>query len=248
MINVNDFRTWFFYLANKAGKAGSWITPEEFNRLTNQALQEWTMSVYGNPAQYQPGRPVPLVAYEMTQKQIDDLRHLITNRDFLISNGQVPIPDGSTVTDNTNQIAPAYLHWTALYNYYTLPDNTYTERDIKVIRSNDIGRRVNSLINTPTLKRPVAEIRDTYIQVYPKTVQFVRFEYLRYPATANWAYTITGTGAQARPVYDAANSVDIDAPKEVMNMLTVMALSFAGVNMREDQLRAYAEQMKKEGV
>lgn len=247
MININEFKIWFEFLANKSGK-GDYITPAQFNSLVNQALQEWTMSIYGNPSQYQPGRPVPLVAYELTQKQIDDLRHLITNRDFLISNGQVPIPDGSTVTDNTNQIAPAYLHWTALYNYYVLPDNSYTERDIKVLRSNEVGRRVNSVINEPSLKRPVAEIRDTYIQVWPKTVNFVRFEYLRYPLTANWAYTVVGTGRQARTVYDATNSVNIDAPKEVMNLLTVMALSFAGINMRESELIGYAEEMKNKGV
>lgn len=243
MIGINEFKTWFEFLVKKSGKM-DYIDPAQFNQLTNQALQEWTMSVYGNPSQYQPGRPIPLVAYELTQKQIDDLRHLITNRDFLITNGQVPIPDGSTVTDNTNQIAPAYLHWTALYNYYVLSDNTYTERDIEVVRSNDIGRRVTSLINEPTLKRPVAEIRDTYIQVWPKTVNFVRFEYLRYPLTAVWNYTIINN----RPVYTAAGSVDIDAPKEVMNMLVMMALSFAGIEMREADLINYAEQMKKEGV
>ena len=247
MISINDFRTWFYYLANKSGKMTS-ISPTEFNRLTNQALQEWTMSVYGNPSQYQPGRPVPLVAYELTQKQIDDLRHLITNRDFLIADGRVPIPDGVSVVDNTNQIAPSYLHWTALYNYYVLSDNTYTERPIEVVRGNDIGNRINSLINTPSLKRPVCEIRDTYIQVWPKTVNFVRFEYLRYPLTAVWAYTLVGTGNQARPVYDEANSVNIDAPHEVMNMLVMMALSFAGINMREAELITYAEEKKNKGV
>lgn len=244
MININDFKQWVLYLARKSGMLNN-PTPDQFNRIAEQSLYTWTMRKYGNDAQYQPGRPIPLISFELTQNQIDNLHHLKTNKNFLITGGVLNLPDGTTVVDNTNQIAPAYLHWAALYNYYVIPGtNIPEEREIEMIRSNEWGKRVNSRINEPTNKRPVAELRDTYIQIMPVTVSFMRFEYLRHPIKPLWASTIVNN----RPVYDAANSVDMDAPKEAENELAVIALSYLGINMREADLIQYAEAMKEKGV
>jgi hypothetical protein len=203
------------------------------------------MRKYSNDAEYQPGRPIPRVSFELTQQQIDNLHHLKENRDFYITNGVLPIPDGETVKDNTNQVVPSYLHWAALYNYYVLPNtNTVEERPIDVLRSVEWGNRINSRINTPTNKRPIAELRSTYIQIMPKTVSFMRFEYLRHPLQPVWAYTMVNN----RPVYNEAASTDIDAPKEAQNEITVIALSYMGINMREPELVQYAEGMKDKGV
>lgn len=244
MININEFKTWIEYLARKAG-VGNNPTPAQFNQLVEQSLYTWIMRKYGNDAQYQPGRPIPLVSFELTQLQIDNLHHLKTNKDFFITNGVLNLPNGTTVVDNTNQVAPAYLHWAALYNYYVLPGTTsYEEREIEVIRSNEWNNRTNSRINEPSNKRPVAEMRDTYIQIMPKTVSFMRFEYLRQPLKPVWGYTMVSN----RPVYNSATSTDIDAPKEAQNEIAVIALSFMGINMREPELMQYAEAMKDKGV
>lgn len=243
MININDFKTWFELLANKSGK-GDYISPSRFNQLVEQSLWTWTMRKYGNEQEYQPGRPIPRISFELTQDVIDSLRHLKEEREFYISNGQVPVPDGQTVKDNTNTVIPAYLHWIAMYNYYTLADNSFTEREIKLLRSNEVNRRVNSVINTPEQKRPVAEMRATYFKIWPSDVQMVRFEYLRHPASPEWAYTTVN----GRPVYDEENSTDIDAPLEAMNEITMIALSYIGINMREPELIQYAEAMKDKGI
>jgi hypothetical protein len=219
--------------------------PDQFNQITEQSLYTWTMRKYGNDAQYQPGRPIPLISFELTQQQIDNLHHLKENRNFYVVDGVVNIPDGITVKDNTNNVVPAYLHWSALYNFYVLPGtNTVEERPIDVVRSVEWGNRVNSRINTPTNKRPVAELRNTYIQIMPKTVSFMRFEYLRHPLKPVWAYDMVSN----RPVYNSVNSVDIDAPKEAQNEIAVIALSYLGINMREPELVQYAESMKDKGV
>lgn len=244
MINIDSFRTWVLYLARKSGVANS-PTTSQFNKLAEQSLYTWTMRKYGNDAQYQPGRPIPLISFELTQTQIDNLHHLKTNKNFLITDGRLNLPNGTTITDNTNMTAPAYLHWVALYNYYVIPGtNTPEEREIDVLRGNEWGGRVNSKINTPTNKRAVAEIRDTYIQIAPKTVSFLRFEYLRHPLSPVWAYNMVNN----RPVYDEANSVDLDAPKEAENEIAAIMLVYMGVNQREPELFQMAQALKAEGV
>lgn len=242
MININEFKTWFELLANKSGK-GDYVSPSKFNQIVEQSLWTWIMRQYGNDQEYQPGRPIPRVSYELTQDVIDKLRHLKEEAYFLISTGELSIPDGSTVKDNTNTVVPEYLHWVAMYNNYSV-DGVNTEREIKLLRTNEVARRVNSTISPPTNKRPVAEMRDTYFKIWPKTVQFIRFVYLRHPEAPVWGYTTTNN----RPVYDASASTDIDAPKEAMNELVMIALSYIGINMREPELIQYAETMKDKGV
>ena len=245
-INIDDFKTFTEFLAKKSGK-GDYATPSQFNLLTNRALIEFITKRNGNELEYQPGRPVPRISYEKTADVMDDLRYIKEVREFVVTNNQIGIPDGTTVTDINGAICPEYIHWKSLRSYYLVQEGTEIvkkEYDIDVVTENELGRRLVSQVNPPSKKFPIAQIKSAYIKFWPTNLQYVVMDYTRYPLTPVWNYTIVNN----RPVYTSTGSVDIELPKECMNELAMMYLSYLGINMRDGELVQFAEMNKTKGV
>jgi len=62
-------------VANK--EQGGFISPDDFNTAMDAAQMEFFNDRYGQPATYQPGRPVPTVGYPQSQKVHDDISVLM---------------------------------------------------------------------------------------------------------------------------------------------------------------------------
>jgi hypothetical protein len=248
MININDFKDFVYMLANKSGKGT--ITPAQFNLAVKAGLDEWTFNRIGNVKEYQPGRPIPRVAYEMTQHITDDLRHLKEVRDVEIdTSGQISIPDGSTITDVNGSVMPKFLHWSSLRAYYKIKqsDDTWktTENSVKLYPDEQIDKVLDSEIIPPTTSYPVGTMWSDKVQVWPVSgLQRLRLTYLRQPTTPSWAYTTVNS----RPVYDSANSVDIDAPDDAQNELAMNVLGFLGIHLRDQNLMQYSNLNKQQGM
>lgn len=242
-INIDDFRTFVLNVANKSGK-GELPTPAQFNSYAYSALLSWVNDVLGARREYQYGRPVPRVSSDTTQATIDDLRFLKYEADMNVVNGAISIPDGSTVTDRNGNVLPEYLRLSTVRGYY------YTQTSPTVVKKNEVPVRpvsddelslvLDSNVNYPTLKYPVINESSEVLNIYPTTFQYVHLTYFRQPVKPVWAYTTVNN----RPVYDAVNSVDLEAPKDAFNEVAMRTLSLLGVNMREADLVQYAEAKK----
>jgi hypothetical protein len=112
------------------------------------------------------------------------------------------------------------------------------------VDDNEIGYRLNSRIVPPTRDFPIMAYYDGYMQVHPIDLQRVTMTYLREPLRPVWAFTLVN----GRPVYDAANSVDVEFPFEVYNEIMVKILSYVGINLREGALMQYAEMKDQKGI
>ena len=239
-ININDFKTFTEFLAKKSGK-GDYATPSQFNQLVNRALVEFCTKENGSRNQYQAGRPIPNISFEKTSDVMDDLRYIKETREFLVNqDSEFGIPDGSTVTDINGAVCPEYIHWKSLRHYYFVKesDGSYTKKeyDVDVVTEAELGRRLVSSVNAPTKRYAIAQEKSTKFKVYPK-LQYVVMDYTRYPVQAIWNYTMTNN----RPVYTSTGSVDIELPKECMNGLAMIYLSYLGINMRDGELIQYSE-------
>ena len=217
-------------MANKEQKG--FIPSRKFNRYAERAQMEVFMQRYGNPHQYQPGRPVPPVAYGMTQKIHDDLRPFIQK-----------------VTLNLNRYGQAtypkdYVHASSFR--YTLSHNEgkHEQVAIKVIPDDKLAYRLSSRIVEPTRQQPVCVLYDNFIQFYPENLVGIVFTYLRQPKVPRWGFTVIN----GREVYDAANSVDWEFPDEVHNEICMKVLSYVGIKLRENDLLQYAELKNQQGV
>jgi len=121
------------------------------------------------------------------------------------------------------------------------------ENDVDIVRDSEIGGITGSRIfskHLSAMNKVIAAFYSDYIQFYPTKVQTAILTYLRKPIDPVWAFTVSN----GRPVYDAANSVDLEAPDEVANEIIMMAASYLGINLREPELIQYSEMLKNQGV
>lgn len=245
MVNIDKYRRFVKFIANKNGK-GAYESTSEFNLNAERSVYQINMKRFNNVHEYSPGRPVPIVGYEASQKVIDDLRHLKVERPFVVSNGSFELPDGLT-NDAVGILAPAYLHYSRLYYYKVTQSGitaTKTRVGITMMKDKEVADILESSIVYPDLDNPYANIEGSGVRVYPENIDRVEMVYLRQPLVPLWGFTTVND----REVYDASTSIDLDIPEELMNEVAMMHLSFIGIHIREQELIAYSEQQKAAGV
>lgn len=254
-INIDELYKFVQFVANK--EQSGFIKPSEFNLSVDRAQMQLFMERYGNPAEYQPGRPIPRVAYNQTQKVSDDLRKFIVRSTLNVnSNGIMPYPSN-------------YLHFSSASSSYV--DSTITSQDemedcpdcnkvsrkknllasvyskvvsVRPVDDFELSNILGSSIVAPTKEYPVLAFYQEGVQYHPKDIGSVDFVYLRRPRKGLWAYT-TPT---SKPEYDSANSIDLEWPEQVFNEIAVRILSFVGINLREADLTQYSEGKRQTGI
>jgi len=233
VINVNTFRDSVLAIANK-DNAGFKPNANEFNAMLDDALRATYNWLFGSASVYQQGRPVAPVSTEKTRFVAEAERYLQERRIVVAQNNRVPVPDGSTF-DQDGQIMPAFRHLIKMYSFYIPAGTTTAQRyEIDVVPTRDIARKLDSEINAPTQKYPIAELSGNYWQVYPQTTH-VEIVYQRRPLTPKWGYTIN-LNVEARfrrEIYDPATSVDIDLPDELANHMRDKVLHLMGIRERD---------------
>ena len=243
MININDFKEFVFFVMNKEGKGS--VSPSEFNIATNSALRTWTMTKYGNDAEYQPNMPVPRRSWQITQKITDDLKHLLEFRPFIVENGSMKLPNG-LIYDLDGNLAPSYLHCSSLnFDYYQNNEDVVIKKvPLKIITDSEFSLIQSSEINRATQRFPKATFRSDRIEILPTTIQKVFLSYLRQPYDSVWNYTLVDN----RPVYDPVTSIDLDAPQEAFNEIAMLVLNLMGMNLRDADVTQYSQGKTQQGV
>lgn len=244
MININDFYEFVFFVMNKEGKGS--VTPTEFNIATYSALRTWTMQKYNNDAQYIPGQPIPAKGWQQGFKITDDLRHLLEKRELFVTNGQIPIPDGTTY-DLNGDLAPEYLHISSLTHDYTTVNLSVVIMNvaIEILTDAEFSMIQASQVNKPTMRFPKATFRNNHLEVLPIDIKKAYLTYLRQPIEPLWSYILD---VNNRPQYDALTSVDLDAPTEAFNDLAMLTLNVLGFNLRDGDISNYTQNKHQEGI
>lgn len=238
MININELYQFVQFTANK--EQAGYVKPSEFNLAVDRAQMQLFMERYGNPAEYQPGRPVPRVAYQQTQKISDDLRPFIKKIYQTLNNGKFlwsSIPD--------------YMHLSSLRaRYYKVNtqtgDSELRHSGVKIIDDSELSNFLDSSIIQPTTEYPIAAIYNGYVQVYPENLDGIDVTYLSRPLKGEWAFTVNTTTGM--PEYDATNSTDLNWSDELFNEIGVRILSFIGVNLKDTTISQYSELKKQQGI
>ena len=200
-----------------------YFSPARFNRLNNQAQFDYMDYLLGEFTKYQPGRPIPPVAWGMTARVRESLTPFIlapTTLSVNATTGAVVLPDD-------------YEMWDAAYWGDTM-------NRVKFIQQGRLYSHLNSSINPITTNPVFMSVKDELI-VYPNSIGSIKLSYIRTPAQINWAYTLDSNG---RPVYDAANSTDPEWQRFDCIQVMVRALRIMGVNLSAAQVSQYAEQIK----
>jgi hypothetical protein len=206
------------------------------------------MGEYGNTVEYQPGMPVPRIAWQSTQKITDDLNFLVEDVKMRVADGKISIPNGTTVKDFSNTIAKEYMHLSSITSDFAYKDrdgNLQTQRvPVDVLRDDQKGSVLSSSIVKPKGRYPACAFYNGHIDIFPASLESVWLTYLKQPDIPKWSYTTENS----RPVYDPTTSVDIDAPKQLINNIVLKTLSFLGMSAREIGIINVSEQMQQKGL
>ena len=243
MININDFKEFVYFVMNKEGKGS--VSPNEFNIATYSALRTYTMQKYGNDAEYQPLMPIPKRSWQITYKITHDLKHLLEKRLFSVVDGNMKLPDGKSY-DLDGDLAPEYLHISSInYNYVVKNEPlTIMKVPVQILTDAEFSTIESSMVRIATQRFPKASFGSNYISVLPKEIQSIYLTYLRQPIEPLWSYSLVDN----RPVYDPANSVDLDAPTEAFNDIAMLTLNLMGINLRDGDLTQYSNGKQQQGV
>lgn len=229
-MNIDKSFTFVKELVNK--DQNGFINAAQYNLFAERAQVEEYMQLYGNPHEYQPGHPVPRIAYGMTQKIHDDLRPFIKLGTINVDK----FGKGKYPSD--------YVHVSAIRYTVHKDGGGSKEVSLEIIPDAKLGDRLSSSIVNPTKSDPICSMYDDHIQFYPKNLAVVKFSYLRQPKVPKWAFTIVN----GREVYDPDNSVDFEFPDEVHNGIIIKILSYLGITLREPELMQYAETKNAQGI
>jgi len=222
--SIDTVRNYVQYLVRKNNSGA--LDPDQFNLIINRASKDEFVNRVGNPHQYVPGKPIPQMGFQITQKITEDLKVFQTNENLIIDNqGRATYPSDLAYT------IPGL-------GYKTQRNGSVFYAPIEVLDKDKEFYRLRSNIVPPTREHPVAIFENTYIQFYPINIANISFPYLKYPTEAVWASTIVN----GRPVYDPANSVDLEWEDLVVNDIVIRALSSIGISIKDADVLGFAQQ------
>jgi hypothetical protein len=215
------------------------ITPEQFNLSAVRAQLAWFNYHYRS--------------YQKTQEITDSLAPFVQTSTISIdTDGKSTKPDGTSIKDTvTGSVLPQYFHALAFRFNHVVQDLsdcdnlTYTTREVPVrmIDEDKLAGYLSGEIMKPSLRFPIVTQYSNFFQFHPKNLQRSYFSYLRKALEPKWAYTKDANG---RPVYDPVNSVGFDAPDHEQEDIILRMCEYAGINLREGQLEAYAQRAIQE--
>lgn len=217
---MNIFEAYEFvqFIANK--EQGGFITVDEFNLSMRIANMEFFNDRYGQPSTHQPGRPVATISYPQTQKVHDDLRTLVT---------KTSINDGDTLPTD-------YLHLISLANPRTV---TFVDEELFIANTEDSF--VLNGLDFATISDPDQFVTNSAAAVEMTYLRSPNAPFLAIFTDINGQFVDANGTPTIDPVYDAANSTEIEFPEQTHNEVVYRAIAHHGINLNDAQLNSYAE-------
>lgn len=248
-------------------QSGNTYNPQRFNSDLKVANLEMFNYLYGLPQTYQPGMPLPKIAFEITQRITDDLRALKVN----MGGDDINDPGPLVVDQNGNaKYPPDYVHYSSMnYSYKDGCKTDVKSPMIDVLTDAQWSSRINSVIKNKNVKKyPYCNFQANYIRFRPKDIQYVNFVYLRAPRTPFYDYYISsddsivflpsGTSRVLQPGEIGSEgqtsgvvfskTVELEWPEHVHPDFANLMLSYVADNLRSQLLKQSAELRKKAGI
>ena len=199
-----------------------YITPEEFNLFAKQAQLEIFEQYFYDYTNWVNKRNARLAndGYSDIQKQISE--NLDT---FSVQ---------SALTYNSGAGAFA-----APSDSYFVNVLLYGNKEVEYVAHTKIMNLISSNLTTPTTSYPAYYEKDHLYYVYPQSIQSnVSALYVRYPLDPKWTYTVVS----GSPVFNqsAPDYQDFELPQSAQNDVVFKILSYAGVNIRENDVVQFA--------
>jgi hypothetical protein len=226
-MNINQAHQFIDFLV-RLSNSGVYLSPTEQDLILNRAQTQYFNKLYGNQNDYRYDRPVPKISYAITEKISRSLAPFLSDPTALVidGNGQVNTP-------------------TDLYQTVSVT-HTVSSVDYEVTRveQDRVSNNLTSSIEAPDAKYPIYTQLRTKLQFYPKNLATATIVYLKKPIDMVWGYTIVN----GVPVYNSATSVQPVWEDMDMNEVIYLALSYAGLNIKDADVSQFANVKTQTGL
>jgi len=236
-ISVNTVYQRVLGVLNKEQRG--YVTAQEFNLFANQAQQDLFEQYFYDINQF--GR-VPGNSTEYS-----DMVTLLNEKINIFETIDAPTRESNYF------IAPSNLYRLGSIVYKNTTTNSFgvasTEQiEAERINANEFLYINSSPLTKPTNTRPVFISNASGIKVYANSevtdVALVDYQYIKKPATVNWAYQIVFN----EPLYDASNSVDFELHPADEADLVIKILELAGILIKDLNLYQVMNQEEQETI
>lgn len=204
---IHDFIT---FVLNK--EISGYVSPSDIDKALDRAQMSKFVELVGNPKGYQPGRPIPPIAYGLTQKISDDLRYFKRRQQYTSTSSGIINLNAATEFNNLS-VAPDYLHILGMYatSTKTVSSSSYSSSSgiisetvssssktinnpVKVINEDQLAERLISQLAEPTNTSPIAILGDggNKIQLFPETGISGHIMYLERPVKPYYSFIVDG--------------------------------------------------------
>lgn len=236
-ISVNTVYQRVLGILNKEQRG--YVTAQEFNLFANQAQQDLFEQYFYDINQF--GR-VP-----GNDTEYSDMLTLLNEKINIFETIAAPTRNAGYF------IAPTDLYRLGTVVYKNTTTNSFgissTEQiEAERINANEFLYINSSPLTKPTNTRPVFTSNTRGIKVYANSeidsVALVDYQYIKKPATVNWAYQIVFN----EPLYDANNSVDFELHPADEADLVIKILELAGILIKDLNLYQVMNQEEQETI
>ena len=201
-MTIKEIHDYIVFILNK--ETTGYVSHNDIDTAIDRGQMSKFMELYGNPKQYQPGRPIPAIAYGQTQKISDDLRFFKRREQF--TSTSAGIIEFTNLTE--------YLHLLGVYVVGTLnntPNNTYVVTDgtvaysagtssrtfakpVKVVSEDQLADRLVSQVSAPSTTSPIGILGDSgnKIQLFPEVEHSGYIMYLSKPIKPLFSHVVDG--------------------------------------------------------
>ena len=216
-----------------------YVTPQEFNLFANQAQQDLFEQYFYDINQF--GR-VP-----GNDTEYSDMLTLLNEKINIFETIAAPTRNAGYF------IAPTDLYRLGTVVYKNTTTNSFGTSSTEQIEAERINANEFLYINSspltkPTNTRPVFTSNTSGIKVYANSeidsVALVDYQYIKKPATVNWAYQIVFN----EPLYNANNSTDFELHPADEADLVIKILELAGILIKDLNLYQVMNQEEQETI
>ena len=209
---------------------------EDFDDALHFAQLKYFKQRLGLPEEYQPGAPIPRVAFEITQRITEDLRPFKVMKGWnnttplSVVNGKLHYPDDYYIISSLT--------------YYLTSDNETYERKIEILSDQEFEEKTTSVLMNPGALFPVANMQADFIRFHPLKNDKVNMVYLRLPKKPHYAVKYFEDWSEYWPEYSTQLEWDNLATIDIIAIM----LSEIGIIMKNQTILEYAEKVKERGI
>jgi hypothetical protein len=218
-VSIDSIKKLFEFLINK--EQGLSLSGAEFNILFRQSEYNYLTFLIGKEEQFTNGRPTPRVGLGLSQGVLAKIQPFIKATTPTVTSGQVSVP--------SDFLAMLAMRTTANVEI------RYAEHDRKAAYLRD---KID-----PVADNPIYTPYSTYWEINPSSLTSVKLEYIGTLPQTTWNYITVNS----REVYTSTGSVHpLWKDTEIMAIVGRM-LRLTGVNIKDQELIQYANEIKVTG-